>query len=93
MQACACRCNLTDASLFFSDPCARRLYAAHITAVLTRHNHVRGMAYKDDPAIFAWQLMNEPRCTLPDASLSRCERDLQVGLPTGLCCIAAVSVH
>lgn len=30
--------------------------------ILTRKNHLNGIQYKDDPTIFAWELMNEPRC-------------------------------
>lgn len=33
-------------------------YAAHF---INRINHYTGVAYKDDPTIFAWDLMNEPR--------------------------------
>ncbi|MQM21453.1 hypothetical protein Taro_054494 [Colocasia esculenta] len=34
-----------------------------INAILTRRNSYSGIKYLDEPTIFAWELMNEPRCS------------------------------
>ncbi|KAI4301623.1 hypothetical protein L6164_034883 [Bauhinia variegata] len=46
---------------FFTHPIVKQYYKNHIKAVLTRKNKITGLTYKDDPTIFAWELMNEPR--------------------------------
>ncbi|GMY25719.1 mannan endo-1,4-beta-mannosidase 6 isoform X1 [Fagus crenata] len=55
--------NLTSDDDFFSDPTLRAYYKAHVKMVLNRVNTLTNITYKDDPTIFAWELMNEPRCT------------------------------
>lgn len=52
---------------FFFDASIRRHFKAYIKVILTRKNHLNGIRYKDDPTIFAWELINEPRC-MTDAS-------------------------
>ncbi|OEL23095.1 putative mannan endo-1,4-beta-mannosidase 9 [Dichanthelium oligosanthes] len=47
---------------FFTNSVTKGFYENHVKAVLTRVNKFTGVAYKDDPTIFAWELMNEPRC-------------------------------
>lgn len=35
-------------------------YLNNVQRIVTRVNAFTGIAYKDDPAIFAWDLINEP---------------------------------
>ncbi|KAK7337616.1 hypothetical protein VNO77_18199 [Canavalia gladiata] len=46
---------------FYSNPLVKQYYKNHVKAVMTRKNTITGVVYKDDPTIFAWELMNEPR--------------------------------
>ncbi|KAL1821655.1 hypothetical protein ACET3Z_016524 [Daucus carota] len=52
---------------FFYDPSIRRYFKHYIKTVLTRKNTITGIEYRDDPTIFGWELINEPRC-ITDAS-------------------------
>lgn len=44
---------------FFDDASARAEYLAHAARVVTRVNALTGVAYRDDPTIMAWELINE----------------------------------
>lgn len=52
---------------FFFDPSIRGYFKNYIKTVLTRRNTITGIEYRNDPTIFAWELINEPRC-MSDAS-------------------------
>ncbi|THU57986.1 hypothetical protein C4D60_Mb03t09360 [Musa balbisiana] len=54
--------NLTSDDDFFSDPTVKGYYKDHVKVLLNRANTLTNITYKDDPTIFAWELMNEPRC-------------------------------
>ena len=41
---------------------AQALFFNHVRAIVGRTNSITGKPYKDDPAIFSWQIGNEPRC-------------------------------
>ncbi|XP_051124677.1 mannan endo-1,4-beta-mannosidase 7-like [Andrographis paniculata] len=56
--------NLLSDDEFYTNSVVKQFYKNHIKAVLTRHNTFTGIPYKDDPTIMAWELMNEPRCTI-----------------------------
>ena len=51
--------NNEKAVLFYSNPETRRLYREHVEKLATRRNTITGVLYRDDPAIFGWELMNE----------------------------------
>lgn len=51
---------------FYREPRVRAAYQSYVQQVLTRRNSVTGRQYKDEPAIFAWELANEPQCTTSD---------------------------
>eukprot|EP01018_Ginkgo_biloba_P023878 Gb_30579 [translate_table: standard] len=54
--------TLRNEDAFFSDGTLKTYFKNHIKKVLTRVNTFSNITYKDDPTIFAWELMNEPRC-------------------------------
>ncbi|KAG6704364.1 hypothetical protein I3843_07G125900 [Carya illinoinensis] len=54
--------HLNNDDDFYTNPVVKGYYRDHVKMVLTRKNSITGMLYKDDPFIFAWELMNEPRC-------------------------------
>ncbi|OIW01583.1 hypothetical protein TanjilG_23894 [Lupinus angustifolius] len=47
---------------FFFDPSIRSYFKNYIKTVLTRKNTITGIEYRNDPTIFGWELINEPRC-------------------------------
>lgn len=54
--------NLTNVEDFYTDPAAMDLYKSFAEAIITRTNTINGRVYSEDPTIFAWDLLNEPRC-------------------------------
>ena len=55
---------------FYASPKAVALYDQYIAAIVGRTNTVTGKTYRDDHAIMAWQLANEPR---PGGSLAKAQ--------------------
>ncbi|ERN01665.1 hypothetical protein AMTRI_Chr10g229390 [Amborella trichopoda] len=47
---------------FFSDLTIKGYFKDYIKTILTRKNSFSGVRYSEEPAIFAWELINEPRC-------------------------------
>ena len=74
--------------VFFTDSGVKQLFKDHIDAMVNRRNTINNRLYKDDPTIFAWDLMNEPRCDcfpdfipVPDSYVScrpECAKKVQV---------------
>lgn len=51
-----------SASRFMTNEKAKAVAAETMRTIVSRVNTVTGKPYKDDTAIFSWQLCNEPRC-------------------------------
>ncbi|PRQ34358.1 putative mannan endo-1,4-beta-mannosidase [Rosa chinensis] len=47
---------------FYNNTVVKGYYQNHVKTILTRINTITNVAYKDDPIIFAWELINELRC-------------------------------
>lgn len=54
-----------EGTFFFRDPRTRQDYKNWVQHTLTRVNSLTGVAYKDEPTVFAWELMNEPNIEPP----------------------------
>lgn len=48
-----------ESRFFFGDPRTKRDYRTWVRHVVQRVNLLTGLAYRDDPTIMAWELMNE----------------------------------
>lgn len=57
---------------------SQELYFNHLRNIVSRTNSITGKPYSEDPAIFAWQLGNEPRCFSDDPEV----RDGYIGWMT-----------
>lgn len=55
-------CGISNPDDFYTSGCARQLFQQHAAAMASRKNSANGRMYREDPTIFAWDLLNEPRC-------------------------------
>lgn len=46
-------------NLFYTDAKCKQAYKNYVKMLINRTNSITGVVYKNDPTIFAWDLMNE----------------------------------
>ena len=56
-------------SQFSTNAQAKAMFAEHVKNVVSRVNTVTGKPYSEDPAIFSWQICNEPRFFLSEDNI------------------------
>ena len=81
---------------FYTDWQCRQMYKDHIEHFVNRRNTYNGRLYKEDPTIFYWDLINEPRwCDLSRCSAflsnSSCSMTGRGTRPPQICCSASRS--
>ena len=54
---------------FATNKKAQELFFNHLKFIVGRANSVTGKPYSEDPAIFSWQIGNEPRCFSEDPAV------------------------
>ncbi len=59
---------MESVSAFVTNEKAKEMFYNHVKHVVSRTNTVTGKPYKEDPAIFSWQIGNEPRCFRSDST-------------------------
>lgn len=52
---------MEKSATFYSNPKAMEMYWNYVRMIVKRRNTLNGKLYSEDPAIMAWQLVNEPR--------------------------------
>ena len=62
---------MESVSRFVGSAKAKALFAEHVRTVVNRCNSITGLPYKEDPAIFSWQIGNEPRCFSSDPQVQQ----------------------
>ncbi|KAJ3381224.1 hypothetical protein HDU84_005267 [Entophlyctis sp. JEL0112] len=55
---------------FYTDANVKAAFKQYISYLLNRVNTITGVAYKDDPTIFGWEIANEARCAGSSTSAS-----------------------
>jgi len=70
--------GLQTHSQFYTDNRVKSAYKNWLRHLLTRVNSLDGVPYSEDPAIFAWELANEPRLTNGSESNSQKGVDMQL---------------
>jgi len=77
-------------ALFFKEEACKKLYKDHVTFMVNRVNSYTGKAYKNDPTILAWNLINEPRCETWVPANSWCPDALAGWFKVGQAAIAVI---